>query len=81
MDDKPWISSFSGKIHYKEIKCSVCGKTNRVKVDFAGSGHDSWDKTNKWLDELNKNHKIEKQSVKQLEPRIKELERVDKFGK
>lgn len=38
-----WESKFSGEIHYKTAKCE-CGKEARIKVDFHGSGHDSWEK-------------------------------------
>lgn len=78
MEKSIWHSSFHGEIHYKTTNC-VCGKESRIRVDFAGSGHDSWDGTFNWLKELNQ--KNEKQSVKKLEPLIKELKRVDKFNK
>lgn len=38
-----WSSEFEAEIHYKKIVCSECKSTNRVKVDFHGSGHDHWD--------------------------------------
>ena len=38
-----WNSEFETEFHYKTIVCSGCGKQNRVKVDFQGSGHDHWD--------------------------------------
>ncbi len=40
---KTWDSEFESEIHYKTIVCSECKSTNRVKVDFHGSGHDHWD--------------------------------------
>ncbi len=37
-----WNSEWtSEEHHYKSIKCE-CGKENWVKVDFYGSGHDSF---------------------------------------
>ncbi len=36
-----WRSSFSFEKHYK-VKTCKCGNEVRVKVDFFGSGHDSW---------------------------------------
>lgn len=80
IEKNTWQSIFHGEIHYKTTKCE-CGKESRVKVDFAGSGHDSWDGTFNWLKELMKNQRTEKQSVKKLEPLIKELKRVDNFNK
>lgn len=32
---------FSEK-HYKSLTCSCCGRKLHIAVDFAGSGHDSW---------------------------------------
>jgi hypothetical protein len=40
---KKWNSEFETEFHYKTIVCSGCKSTNRVKVDFHGSGHDHWD--------------------------------------
>ena len=36
-----WKSEFVGFIHYKVAKCE-CGRETRIKVDFDGSGDDSW---------------------------------------
>ena len=36
-----WHSEFSGEKHYKSMICG-CGKHLRIKVDFHGSGQDSW---------------------------------------
>jgi hypothetical protein len=36
-----WRSHFSAQTHYKTMKCE-CGKLNKIKVDFVGSGHDTW---------------------------------------
>ncbi len=40
---KTWTSEFETEHHYKTVACSGCGKKNRIKVDFHGSGHDHWD--------------------------------------
>lgn len=80
LESNSWQSVFDGTLHYKTTKCK-CSKENRIKVDFAGSGHDSWDGTFNWFKELTKSQKKEKQKVKRLEPLIKELKRVDKFVK
>lgn len=78
LEKNTWHSAFQGELHYKTTRCE-CGKESRVRVNFAGSGHDSWDGTLSWMKELNQ--KNEKQSVKKLEPLIKELKRIDKFSK
>ncbi len=36
-----WSSVFAQIQHYKCVLCK-CGKENCVKVDFGGTGHDSW---------------------------------------
>lgn len=36
-----WKSEFLEKFHYKICLCG-CGKKISIKVDFLGSGHDSW---------------------------------------
>jgi len=36
-----WKSVWHEGHHYKIRRCD-CGKTNRIKVDFDGSGHDGW---------------------------------------
>lgn len=38
-----WDSLFELFHHYKQTNCDKCGRRVRVKVDFAGSGHDCWD--------------------------------------
>ena len=38
-----WKSHFNNNAHYKELNCK-CGKKVSVKVDFMGTGHDSWAK-------------------------------------
>ena len=46
---KSWTSEnvSEGDVHYKKTICD-CGCTIHVKVNFRGSGHDSWDGTNNW---------------------------------
>lgn len=41
LDSEKWSSVFAQVNHYKCVLCK-CGKENCVKVDFIGSGHDSW---------------------------------------
>ncbi len=38
-----WNSEFENFLHYKTTKCPECSSDNRLKVDFQGSGHDTWD--------------------------------------
>tara|TARA_Y100000310_G_scaffold339022_1_gene430393 strand:- start:21880 stop:22185 length:306 start_codon:yes stop_codon:yes gene_type:complete len=71
-----WDSAFESAHHYKAVKCGSCGKENRLRVDFHGSGHDSWDGTHAWAKDF-KSRKDGK--VTTLESRIKKCERVDKF--
>jgi len=42
-----WDSEFHLEMHYKSIKCE-CGKDNFIKVEFHGSGHDTWDGKPSW---------------------------------
>ncbi|MBW2970540.1 hypothetical protein KY320_00095 [Candidatus Woesearchaeota archaeon] len=41
--DKKWSSEWNEEHHYKTFICDRCKRKNHVKVDFHGSGHDSWD--------------------------------------
>ena len=43
LEDSRWSSEFVGFIHYKKIVSPTCKSKNIVRVDFDGSGHDSWD--------------------------------------
>ena len=79
LNDKKWESSFEGDSHYKTLTCE-CGKNNRVRVNFLGSGHDSWDGTCSWDFVIEKDDKKLEVKIKELE-RFKEIKRVDKFGK
>jgi hypothetical protein len=36
-----WKSEFHANKHYKSITCQ-CGKTNKVQMNYEGSGHDTW---------------------------------------
>lgn len=36
-----WSTQFFGDFHYKIHKCS-CGRENRVRMKFRGSGHDDF---------------------------------------
>jgi hypothetical protein len=43
-DASKWESLFDhSNFHYKTQDC-ICGRKVTVKVDFIGSGHDSWSK-------------------------------------
>lgn len=41
ISDFEWLSEFFGSNHYKVTSCT-CGKENRVKIQFCGSGHDNF---------------------------------------
>jgi len=77
--NKKWESCFEGDFHYKTIICE-CGKKNITKVNFLGSGHDSWDGTYSWDFVIKKTDKRLEVKIKEME-KFKELKRVDKFGK
>jgi len=74
-----WDSAFESLIHYKVIECKECKKENRVKVDFHGSGHDSWDGTFEWIKDFNGKEKDGK--VTTLESKVKSCKRIDNFKK
>lgn len=48
LKDNVWESEHDEQRHYKSTLCTCCGKKHSVKVDFLGSGHDSWDGTESW---------------------------------
>ncbi len=41
LEPEKWGSVFAQVQHYKCVLCR-CGRENCVRVDFIGSGHDSW---------------------------------------
>jgi len=41
LKDSKWDSQFFGEKHYKITKCG-CGREVMVKVQFSGSGHDTF---------------------------------------
>jgi len=43
-----WKSEFYLEVHYKTCRCA-CGKSNRIRVNFFGSGHDSWSELEKMV--------------------------------
>jgi len=47
LSGREWVSEFIRDLHYKATRCD-CGKNIRMKVEFHGSGHDSWDGTKSW---------------------------------
>lgn len=63
-----WESDFHSGMHYKTTKCSSCGRKLHIKVDFGGSGHDSWNGSRF-------KSKITKKGVKTIEDKLKVLER------
>lgn len=50
-EEMPWESQFLNEKHYKTLMCN-CGAVTRLSVDFLGSGHDSWDGTDSWREEV-----------------------------
>jgi hypothetical protein len=42
--EPPWESAFDGDKHYKVKECD-CGYLHSIRIDFFGSGHDTWDGT------------------------------------
>ncbi len=77
LGDHNWTSEFEGEFHYKVARCQ-CGKKQRVKVDFFGSGHDNWDEQVSLV--FNKEGKIdlENKKKKSVEEKIREeLSRLD----
>ena len=62
-----WKSDWHSETHYKTTKCT-CGKDLHIKVDFGGSGHDSWN-GKKFTSKISKNAKEEN-----IEDRIKTIE-------
>ncbi len=63
-----WKSHFSGHQHYKGIKCN-CGKEVWLKVNFAGSGDDTWDGKESWVSKEKQQETTQKQEskIKQIE--------------
>ena len=51
-DKEQWNSKFELEKHYKTFNCSSCGKGHSVTVNFVGSGHDDWDKSDSWKDKI-----------------------------
>ena len=37
-----WKSDWHLEMHYKTLKCTSCGRDLHIRVNFEGSGHDSW---------------------------------------
>ena len=66
LTENDWNSIFHGFIHYKSVHCH-CGKKNTIKVDFYGSGHDHWNKS-EWEHIKIKN----KGKIKTLESKLKQ---------
>ncbi len=66
---KGWKSDWHSEMHYKTVKCS-CGRDLHVRVNFEGSGHDSWNGSN-WKSVIVKKSSGKKQNI---EDKIKILE-------
>ena len=79
LSNKRWKSHFEGDLHYKIIVCK-CGKKNNVKVNFLGSGHDSWDGSCSWEFVIESRDEKLEIKIKELQ-RFRELKRIDRFGK
>ena len=47
LSSKKWNSEFARDLHYKSVQCE-CGRKVWTRVEFHGSGHDSWDGTHSW---------------------------------
>ncbi len=62
---KEWKSEFHKEFHYKSTVCD-CGRELSVKVDFIGSGHDSWDQTYNWRKLAREEQSTKKAKVKVL---------------
>jgi phage FluMu protein Com len=76
INEEVWESKHDDEIHYKQMSCD-CGKNVWIRVDFHGSGHDSWDGTKKWvLDTVNDSPK-RKNNVKTLENKIKLIATIE----
>ncbi|MCK4521451.1 MAG: hypothetical protein KAU20_02670 [Nanoarchaeota archaeon] len=69
LSNKEWNSEFHFEHHYKIHDCK-CGKKIIIKVNFHGSGHDSWD-NNPWQKEIKQNKYNYKTKVTTLEHKIK----------
>jgi len=77
--NKKWESKFEGDFHYKTIICE-CGREIITKVDFLGSGHDSWDGTYSWEFVVDSYDEKLEVKIKKLQ-RFQEIKRVDGFKK
>ncbi len=75
-DKKFWQSHFESELHYKKFLCK-CGKEVTIKVDFIGSGHDSWDGTEGWKEDFKEEIKG-KTKIKTLESKIKVIQKKGK---
>ncbi len=60
-----WKSDFHSGMHYKSLACS-CGKELHIKVDFEGSGHDSWNGT-KFTSKITKENTTIEDRIKVIE--------------
>ncbi len=66
-----WESEFDSEGHYKTFTCS-CGKKLHIKMDFEGSGHDSWNE-----ERFSQVKMKEQKGKKTIEDKIKV---IDNFG-
>lgn len=71
-----WESRHDDEIHYKQMSCE-CGKKVWIRVDFHGSGHDSWDSSKKWVFDTANNRLKRKSDVKTLESKIKIIAEIE----
>jgi len=74
-----WKSIWNGQFHYKITHCKKCGKKHRVKVDFCGSGHDSWDEQVDLVFDREGKINLENRKKEEIEEKIREeLARMDR---
>jgi len=65
-----WKSEWHSETHYKTTQCK-CGKDLHIKVNFEGSGHDSWN-GKKFTSKITKKTKDET-----IEEKVKILEQPE----
>ena len=53
-----WTSEWDSEKHYKKCTCNSCGKDLTIRINFEGSGHDSWN-GNKFKSKIVKTGNIE----------------------
>lgn len=73
-----WQSVWESQFHYKVTRCK-CGKKQRVKVNFCGSGHDDWDEQFSFIFDKEGKINIENKKKESVEQKIlRELALMDR---